>query len=92
MPSRVGVTRSVVVIPGTASIFSEKSGTKKLWITSSERILKTTGWPFGQVQVGETICLPLALRVGELERELPLGHVDRHLVRLGASSLARSTV
>src|SRR5437763_1946055 len=29
-PSRVGVTRSVVVMPGTASSFSENSGTKKL--------------------------------------------------------------
>jgi hypothetical protein len=34
-------------MPGTASIFSENSGTKKLWITSSERILNTTGCPFG---------------------------------------------
>ena len=32
-----GVTRIVVTIPGTASIFSENSGTKKLWTTSSDR-------------------------------------------------------
>ncbi len=47
-PIRVGVTRSVVVMPGTASSFSENSGTKKLWITSSERSLNTTGWPLGR--------------------------------------------
>ncbi len=34
VPSRSGVTRSVVTIPGTASSFSENSGTKKLWMTS----------------------------------------------------------
>jgi hypothetical protein len=47
-PRLVGVTRSVVVMPGTASIFWENSGTKKLWMTSSERILKTIGRPFGR--------------------------------------------
>jgi hypothetical protein len=48
VPIRVGVTRSVVVIPGTASSFWENSGTKKLGITSSERSLNTTGLSFGR--------------------------------------------
>ena len=88
-PSLVGVTRRVVVMPGTASSFSENSGTKKLWITSSERSLKTTGRPSGRYSAGETL-FP-RLRVREFERELPLGDVDRErvlLVRLVAAQHA----
>ncbi len=56
---RVGVTRTVVVIPGTASSFSEKFGTKKLWITSSAWSLNTTGWPLARYSTDELIGLPL---------------------------------
>ncbi len=48
----------VVVIPGTASIFSEKSGTKKLWITSSERMLEHDRWSSARYRTGETIWPP----------------------------------
>ena len=45
-------------MPGTASIFSEKLGTKKLWITSSDWILNTTGRSTGRYSTEETTCLP----------------------------------
>ena len=57
-------------------------GTKKLWITSSERSLNTTGWSLGRYSIGRDDLLAARLRVGELERELPLGDVDGHRVRL----------
>ena len=47
VPILFGVTRRIVVIPGTASSFSAKLGTKKLCTTSSEWSLKTIGLPFG---------------------------------------------
>src|SRR5262249_45703862 len=38
-PVRVGVTRMVVSMPGTASCFWPNSGTQKEWITSSDCIV-----------------------------------------------------
>ena len=57
-PNLVLSCSTVVTIPGTASSFSEKSGTKKLWITSSERSLNTTGRSFARYSWGETTVLP----------------------------------
>ena len=42
-PTLVGVARQFVVIPGTASDFSRKSGIQKEWITSLVRISNFTG-------------------------------------------------
>ena len=71
------------MIPGTASIFSENLGTKKLWITSSERSLKTTGWPLGRYSCGGDDFFPPP-RIGELEGELALRHVDGDLALLAS--------
>ena len=42
-PFVLGVTRSSVLTPGTASIFIRKAGTQKSWITSSDWTVKKTG-------------------------------------------------
>jgi len=47
VPSRSGVARTCVVIPGTTSSLAAKLGTQKEWMTSSERIEKRTGRPIG---------------------------------------------
>ncbi len=51
VPSRVGVTLIVVVSPGTMSMFSRNSGTKKAWMTSFDWKRSCTSRPFGSMSV-----------------------------------------
>ena len=49
--ARVGVTRSSVSIPRTASIFMRKAGTQKSWMTSLDWTVKWTCWPTRHVEL-----------------------------------------
>ena len=47
VPSRIGVARKWVVMPGTASICRRKAGIQKAWMTSLEWMSKYTDSPLG---------------------------------------------
>jgi len=51
VPRRVGVTLIDVVRPGTMSMFSRNSGTKKAWMTSSDWNRSCVSRPFGSMSV-----------------------------------------
>ena len=73
----VGVTRIVVSIPGTASIFCPKFGTQKEWITSTAVIVNRASRPTGSTSSPDVDVL--VVRVHELPRELLADRV--HLER-----------
>ena len=52
VPSRSGVMWTVVTRPGTMSSFVRNSGTKKAWMTSSERMSSSTERPSGSRRTG----------------------------------------
>ena len=66
VPVRVGVTTSVLSLPGTASCFCESSGTQKEWMTSFDVMSQLRVPPLGQRQE----AVRLAVRIREVPLEL----------------------